>query len=149
MIKDFLGEKTGPEDQGTKRVLKAFLGMGEEQDPATPIYESQAGGVVELMKDLKTKLIEEKTALEQQEIKSVGAFNMIAQTLTDQIATMTASRDRKMSAKQTAEKTSASSSGQKADTAAAKAADEEYLKELQLDCAVKAKEFEAKQKLRA
>merc|ERR1719160_838674 len=113
MIKDFLGEKTGPEDQGTKRVLKAFLGMGEEQDPATPIYESQAGGVVELMKDLKTKLVEEKTALEQQEIKSVGAHNMIAQTLTDQIAT----RDKKISDKQYAEKSSAQAAGQKVDTA--------------------------------
>jgi len=138
-----------PADQQVKNMVKAFLDLGDGQDPATPVYESQAGGVVGLMKDLKKKLVDEKTALEQQEIKSVGAFQMIAQTLTDQINGQTATRDKKLADKQFAEKSSASAAGQKVDTANAKAADEAYLKELKLDCADKAKEFEAKQKLRA
>merc|ERR1719316_334228 len=146
MVKDFVG---GSADAHTKSVIKAFLSVDDGQDPAAPVYESQAGGVVELMKDLAKKLVSEKTVLEQQEIKSVGAFNMIAQTLNDQIASMTATRDKKLSDKQTAEKDSAQAAGQKVDTENAKAADSEYLKELKADCAEKAKEFEAKQKLRA
>merc|ERR1719160_1485331 len=146
MVKDFVG---GSADAHTKSVIKAFLSVDDGQDPAAPVYESQAGGVVELMKDLAKKLVSEKTVLEQQEIKSVGAFNMIAQTLNDQIASMTATRDKKISDKQGAEKASATAAGNKVDTTNAKAADEEYLKELKMDCAEKAKEFEAKQKLRA
>jgi len=146
MVKAFLSDLG---DSKQQNLDKAFLDLGDKQDPATPVYESQAGGVVQLMVDLKTKLVEEKTALEQQEIKSTGAFNMIAQTLTDQINTQTASRDKKISDKQGAEKASATAAGNKVDTTNAKAADEEYLKELKMDCAEKAKEFEAKQKLRA
>jgi len=147
MIKAFLGLGNGQNFSPT--VKKALLDLGDAQDPATPVYESQAGGVVELMKDLSKKLVSEKTVLEQQEIKSVGAFGMIAQTLNDQIASMTATKDKKLSDKQTAEKNSANAAGQKVDTENAKAADSEYLKELQADCAEKAKEFEAKQKLQA
>merc|ERR1719316_582153 len=134
MVKDFVG---GSADAHTKSVIKAFLSVDDGQDPAAPVYESQAGGVVELMKDLSKKLVSEKTVLEQQEIKSVGAFGMIAQTLNDQIASMTASKDKKLSDKQTAEKNSANAAGQKVDTENAKAADSEYLKELQADCAEK------------
>merc|ERR1719159_1908337 len=133
--------------QGDAKV-KALLDTGNGQDPATPVYESQAGGVVELMKNLEKKLVSEKTEIEQQEAKSVGAFNMIAQTLNDQISSMTSTRDKKLSDKQSAEQNSAMSAGQKSDTENALAADSEYLKELQKDCAEKAKEFEAKQKLR-
>merc|ERR1719359_950829 len=57
--------------------------------------------------------------------------------------------NKKTSDKQAAEKASATAAGQKVDTENAKAADSEYLKELKADCAEKAKEFEAKQKLRA
>merc|ERR1719172_489181 len=125
MVKAFLDVK-----DDSKAPVKAFLDMDDSQDPATPVYESQAGGVVELMKDLSKKLVSEKTVLEQQEIKSVGAFGMIAQTLNDQIASMTATKDKKLSDKQTAEKNSANAAGQKVDTENAKAADSEYLKEL-------------------
>merc|ERR1719265_1648566 len=128
---------------------KAFLDLGDDQQPAAPVYESKAGGVVDLMKDLKKKLIEEKTVVEKEEMKSVGAYNMIAHTLHDTISKQTDSRDKKTSDKQNAEKSSAQAAGQKVDTQNAKDADEEYLKELQGDCAEKAKEFEAKQKLRA
>merc|ERR1719395_255954 len=92
---------------------KAFLDMGDGQQPAPPVYESKAGGVVELMKDLKKKLIEEKTVAEKEEMKSVGAYNMIAQTLHDKISKDTASRDKKTADKQNAEKSSATAAGQK------------------------------------
>merc|ERR1719161_2902308 len=144
MIKAFLDLNDGPGAQ-----QKAFLDLGDGQQPAAPVYESKAGGVVDLMKDLKKKLIEEKTVAEKEEMKSVGAYNMIAQTLHDQISKQTASHDKKTSDKQTAEKNSAAAAGQKTDTEAALAADTEYLKELQGDCAEKAKEFEEKQKTRA
>merc|ERR1719161_3174947 len=144
----------------TRAMVKAFFDMADEQQPmkaflqdgqqpAAPVYESKAGGVVELMKDLKKKLIEEKTVAEKEEMKAVGAYNMIAQTLHDQISKQTTSRDKKTADKQSAEKSSSQAAGQKGDTEAALAADSEYLKELQGDCAEKAKEFEAKQKLRA
>merc|ERR1719335_1529962 len=148
--------------QQTRNMIKAFLDLKDDdpskpiaslldagQQPAAPVYESKAGGVVELMKDLKKKLVEEKTVVEKEEMKSVGAYNMIAQTLHDQISKQTDSRDKKTSDKQHAEKSSAQAAGQKADTETALAADTEYLHELQGDCAEKAKEFEVKQKLRA
>merc|ERR1719420_2825323 len=146
--------------QQVRNMIKAFLDLKDDepgkpitalldQQPAAPVYESKAGGVVDLMKDLKKKLVEEKTVVEKEEMKSVGAYNMIAQTLHDQISKQTASRDKKTSDKQSAEKSSAQAAGQKVDTEKAKAADEDYLTELKTDCAEKAKEFEAKQKLRA
>lgn len=136
-------------DLGDDDKQKAFLDLGDGQQPAAPVYESKAGGVVDLMKDLKKKLIEEKTVAEKEEMKSVGAYNMIAQTLHDTISKQTDSRDKKTADKQNAEKSSATAAGQKADTEAALAADTTYLEELKGDCAEKAKEFEAKQKLRA
>jgi len=138
-----------PSHEKTKAMVKAFLDMGDDQQPAAPVYESKAGGVVDLMKDLKKKLIEEKTVAEKEEMKAVGAYNMIAQTLHDQISKQTDSRDKKTADKQKAEKSSAMASGQKADTEAALSADTEYLSELKGDCAEKAKEFEEKQKTRA
>merc|ERR1719265_823164 len=128
---------------------KAFLDLGDGQQPAAPVYESKAGGVVDLMKDLKKKLIEEKTVVEKEEMKSVGAYNMIAQTLHDTISKQTDSRDKKTSDKQNAEKSSAQAAGQKTDTEAALAADKQYLSELKTDCAEKSKEFQDKQYLRA
>merc|ERR1719160_147642 len=121
MIKAFLGVA---DDQ------KAFLDLGDGQQPAAPVYESKAGGVVDLMKDLKKKLIEEKTVAEKEEMKSVGAYNMIAQTLHDKTSKQTDSRDKKTGDKQGMEKSSAQAAGQKTDTEAALAADSEYLKEL-------------------
>merc|ERR1719161_2333719 len=143
MIKAFLDLNDGPGAQ-----QKAFLDLGDGQQPAAPVYESKAGGVVDLMKDLKKKLVEEKTVVEKEEMKSVGAYNMIAQTLHDQISKQTASRDKKTSDKQSAEKSSAAATGQKTDTEAALSADTEYLGELKGDCAEKAKEFETKQMTR-
>merc|ERR1719482_732782 len=124
-----------PSHQQTRNMIKAFLDLGDDQQPAAPVYESKAGGVVDLMKDLKKKLIEEKTVAEKEEMKAVGAYNMIAQTLHDQISKQTDSRDKKTADKQHAEKSSATASGQKGDTEAALAADTEYLSELKTDCA--------------
>merc|ERR1719331_521805 len=148
--------------QQTRNMIKAFLDLKDDdpskpiaslldagQQPAAPVYESKAGGVVDLMKDLKKKLVEEKTVVEKEEMKSVGAYNMIAQTLHDQISKQTNSRDKKTADKQNAEKSSAQAAGQKTDTAAALAADKQYLSELKTDCAEKSKEFQDKQYLRA
>merc|ERR1719335_849042 len=139
--------------QQTRNMIKAFLDLKDDdpskpiaslldagQQPAAPVYESKAGGVVDLMKDLKKKLIEEKTVAEKEEMKSVGAYNMIAQTLHDTISKQTDSRDKKTADKQNAEKSSATAAGQKADTEAALTADTTYLEELKGDCAEKAKE---------
>merc|ERR1719399_2821017 len=81
-------------------------------------------------------------------MESKHAYNMLAQTLTDQIEKKTATRNRKASTKKEKERGSAEASADLAATIAAKEADAQYLTDLRTTCAQKHTDFEARQKLR-
>jgi len=53
--------------------------------PEAAAFESQSDGVVDMMKDLKDKMAEEKSTLETEEMNAQHAFEMMAQSLNNQI----------------------------------------------------------------
>jgi len=137
---------------GAQRLLTSFLETSSTAVLSAPegaVFESQSGGIVDMMDGLKDKMEDEKTALEKEEMTAQGSYDMIAQTLTSTISEHSSARS--MKAKTTKEKEAASSqaAGEKADTVTGKAEDEKYLKDVQSECAMKASDYENNQKLRA
>lgn len=135
-----------------KSTITAFLSVSEESElgaPAGPVYQSQAGGVVGLMKDLMKKLKSEKDTLEKEEMKKQSSYDMLMQSLVGQITEQTESRDTKTSTKKQKETASAQATGDLGMTEAALGTDTEFLAELKKTCGQKAKDFESRQKLRA
>jgi len=142
---------------GSQRLLTSFLESSSTtaleraglSAPEGAVFESQSGGIVDMMDGLKDKMEDEKTALEKEEMTAQGSFDMIAQTLTSTISEHSSARSMKAKTKKEKEAASSQAAGEKVDTATAKTEDEKYLKDVQTECAVKASDYETNQKLRA
>jgi len=102
-----------------------------------------------MMKDLKDKMAEEETTLETEEMNAQHAFEMMAQSLNNQIKKDTEQRTDKASTKKQMEQDSAVAKGDLSDTTNMKAEDEKYTADLTTLCEEKSSDFEARQKLRA
>jgi len=144
----------------SRQVLMAFLATSSSiaevdadaldlQAPEAATFESQSGGIVDMMVELHDKMKDEDIKLTSEEMDSKHAYQMLAQTLTDKIEKQTASRNRKASTKKEKERDSAEAKGDLSETKAAKDADEKYLADLRATCEQKHTDFEARQKLRA
>merc|ERR1719335_1956424 len=134
------------------KFLTAFLSTSEEGFSAAPeaaIFESQSGGIVDMMKQLQEKLDDEKDNLENEESNAKQSFDMMAQSFTSQIDSQTANRNKKATLMKGKEEASAQAKSDLADEEATKAADEKYLADLKATCNVKASDFESRQTLRA
>jgi len=145
-----------------RRVLTAFLATSTSDagplDAANPLdvdapeahtFDSQSGGVVGMMNELHDKLEDETNTLTSEEMEAKHTYQMVAQTLTDSMEKMTATRNRRASTKKEKEAEAAEWKGELADAQSQKAADEKYLEDLKSTCAAKTEAFEARQKLRA
>merc|ERR1719316_1581268 len=98
---------------------------------------------------LEDKLADEKDSLEKQESEAQHTFDMMAQSLTDQIEEETASRTSKASDLRKKQEASGEASGDLADIKATLESDKKYLIDLQKTCDMKAEDYETRQKLRA
>jgi len=135
-----------------RKVLASFLAVSSDLKAVQPepaAFESQSDGVVDMMKDLKDKMTEEKTTLETEEMNEQHAFEMMAQSLNNQIKKDTEQRTDKASTKKQMEQDSAVAKSDLADTTNMKAEDEKYTADLTTLCEEKSSDFEARQKLRA
>lgn len=140
----------------TKRVLTSFLQSTDAEllagldvtAPEASVFESQSGGIVGMMEKLAVKLQDEKSQLDSEEMSASHSFDMMAQSLTDQIEQHLQTRNSKVTTKKQAEESSAIAKGDLADTQQTLGEDTKYLEDLQIECATKTKEFNAKQKLR-
>jgi hypothetical protein len=140
-----------------RRTLASFLAMSSstQQDPLSVsapqanAYEFQSGGVVEMLEDLKDKFTEEKSTLEQDEMKGKHAFDMMMMELKDSIAQAENQRAKKAKTKAQREEDAASAKGDLADTTASHDEDVKYLEDLNAQCTQKSNDFEARQQLRA
>jgi len=137
-----------------KKVLQSLLQTSsstglEQSAPEGAAFESQSGGVVELMNGLTEKMEGEKTKLEQQFVKSRGAYQMIQQTLTDQIDQHSTVRNNKAGTKKGKESSSAEAAAERSSTETSKASDQAFLNDLYSECATKSSEYESNQKIRA
>merc|ERR1719174_2643921 len=117
--------------------------------PQANAYEFQSGGVVEMLENLKDKFTEEKSTLEQDEMKGKHAFDMMMMELKDSIAQAENQRAKKAKTKAQREEDAASAKGDLADTTASHDEDVKYLEDLNAQCTQKSNDFEARQQLRA
>jgi len=146
----------------TKQYVTAFLSESSGADqafadgeglevtaPEAAAYESQSGGIVDMMVSLEDKLQDEKSQLEKEESDKSHAHNMMVGSLTNQIKEQSDTRNKKIGQKQAAEQGSSKAKGDLADTQATLESDGKYLSDLKVMCEEKATEFAARQKLRA
>jgi len=114
------------------RVLEAFLATSsaielESAAPEGSKFDSQSGGIVEMMEGLTSKMEDEKTTLEQEFVKTRGSYQMMQQTLTDQIDQHKTMRNMKAGTKKDKESSASAAEGEKASTKTSKASDEQFL----------------------
>merc|ERR1719181_1044415 len=139
-----------------KRAIDAFV---QQEDmapeglavsaPEANAYEFQSNGIIEMLQKLLDKFIDERTALEKEEMNSKHAYDMLMQDLNAQIAQGTKDRDEKAESKATALQAKADATGDLKDTTTTMEADVKYLAELTATCEEKAADFESRQQLRA
>jgi len=140
-----------------KKTIDVFLNqMGSNDDeglavsaPEANAYEFQSSGVVEMLEKLLDKFVDERTALEKEEMNSKHAFDMLMQDLNAQIAQATQDRDEKAESKASKLQSKADATGDLKDTTSTRDADAKYLADTTATCEQKASDFESRQQLRA
>jgi hypothetical protein len=135
-----------------KSALAAFLQSKASTEAGAPeanAYEFQSTSVVDMLEKLRLRFQDERLALEKEEMNKKAAFDMMLQTLTDDIEEATKQTTAKSQAKAQAQQDAATATGDHTETTATKAADVKYLSDSMAECSTKAKDFESRQVLRA
>merc|ERR1719240_907987 len=143
-----------------KRAIDAFLAQdpeeGESADaglavtaPEANAYEFQSHGIIEMLEKLLDKFMGELNDIIKKEKNAVQAFEMMVMDLKSQIAQSEQEVSEKTTLKAKKKEALAVAAADLEDTKASKAADEKYLADLMAECAQKAADFAARQKLRA
>jgi prefoldin subunit 5 len=140
--------------QDAKNMIQAFIEQDPEEGlavsaPEANAYESQSGGIVEMLNKLLDKFIEERTQLEKEEMNAKHAYDMLMQDLKAQIGQAESDRDEKSEFKAETLQAKADAQGDLKDTTTTRDADEKYLADLSATCEQKAGDFEQRQQLRA
>jgi len=139
-----------------RKVLTDFLQTKSKEDPLLHeqapeayAYEAQSGGILEMLKKLRARFLQERTDLEKEEISARYNFEMLKQKLTDEIKL--AEQEIGQKNKQTAktQETKATAEGDKQEAEKILAEDSAYLTDLRGLCKSKSNDFELRQKLRA
>jgi len=137
-----------------KNVIDAFLQQDPDEGlavsaPEANAYESQSGGIIEMLEKLLDKFIEERTTLEKEEMNSKHAYDMLMQDLNAQVGQATTDRGEKAEFKAQTLQSKADAEGDVKDTTSTRDADSKYLADLTATCEQKASDFESRQQLRA
>jgi len=137
-----------------KRTIDIFLQQDPDEGlavsaPEANAFESQSGGVIEMLEKLLDKFIAERTTLEKEEMNSKHAYDMLMQDLKAQLAQGTSDRDEKTAFKAETLQSKADAKGDLQDTTSTRDADKKYLGDLTATCEQKASDFESRQQLRA
>jgi len=140
-----------------KKALDLFL-MQSSEDPADEglavsapeanAYEFQSQGIIEMLEKLLDKFVDERTALEKEEMNSKHAYDMLMQDLTAQLEQAKADRTEKAETKAKKLQSKADAEGDLQDTTTTRDADQKYLDDLKATCSQKASDFESRQQLR-
>jgi len=118
------------------------------QAPEAAGYESQSGGVVQMLEELKDEFSKKKSDMDQEEMKALHAFEDLAQQLTDNTEMAKRESEKKTATRAQAQSEKAEMEGQKAQAENDRDEDTKYLEETKGLCAQKSQDFEARQKLR-
>ena len=117
--------------------------------PAAAVYESKAGGIVDVLTDMKDKAEGELAELRKAENNAKHNYNMLKQSLTDQIHADTTDLKQEKAARTAAEEEKATAEGDLSVTLKELAAAEEELRVAQQDCTKVAADHEASLRSRA
>jgi hypothetical protein len=118
----------------------------EENDvgePAAAVYKTHSGGILEVLEDLKDKADAELAEARKTESTSKHNFEMMKQSLEDQMAFDTKTMDEEKTAKAEAEESKATAEGDLTETVKALKESEESLATAQSDCMQTATDHEA------
>jgi hypothetical protein len=111
--------------------------------PAAQVYESKAGGIVDVLADMKDKAESELADLRKAEQNTAHNFNMLKQSLEDQIAADTKTMEDEKAKKASAEEEKATAEGDLAITNKDLAAAQAELSQLSANCMTTAADHEA------
>jgi len=130
------------------KVLALVQAQGDDDDselgaPAAAVYESKSGGIVDVLADMKDKAESELDELRKAEGNAKHNFNMLKQSLEDQIGADTTDLDQEKAAKATSEETKATAEGDLAITNKDLAAAQAELAECSSSCMQVAADHEA------
>jgi len=138
-----------------KAMVSAFMTVMDSNEddqtgpPEANAYESQSGGIIDMLKKLQDDFRKQAKDCEKQEMNSAHAFNMVAQDLKDSISRANSDIEEKTAEKEKKTEKIAEDKGMLAATTKDKAQDTKTLSDLEAECSQKAESFHAKQQLRA
>jgi len=135
-----------------KSLISAFLGLEDAdqfEPPEANAYESQSGGIIEMLKKLKDEFRAKLGQCQKEEMNRAHAVNMVQQDLTDSIDNANKDIEEKIAEKEAKKEKIAEDKKELASTIEVKAADEHLLENLDVECEQKKLSFDEKQKLRA
>merc|ERR1719262_308738 len=126
-----------------------FMQSMDYAAPEANAYEFQSGGIIEMLKKLKDEFRGKLGQCQKEEMNSKHAYNMVQQDLIDSIENANKDVEEKTAEKESKIEKAAMDKKELAATIEVKAADEETLKNLDVECKQKQLSFEEKQQLRA
>jgi len=117
--------------------------------PAPKAYESQSGGILDTLEDMKEKAVAMRNEGQKAEMNAKHAFEMLKQSLENSIAQDKKEMGEAKATKAGAEEAKATAEGDLSISSKELAADEKYLSDLSTDCQSKAADWEVSTKSRA
>merc|ERR1719247_1694425 len=131
--------------------LQAFLQSQDEDGATQPqatvsAYESQGGGILDTLEDIKAKAEESLSSVRKKEMESSHEFEMLKMSLDTKIADAKARLRDATAQRQRDEETKAEAAEEVESVQKSKAADELFLKDLKRSCAEKAAQWAMRQK---
>merc|ERR1719162_836264 len=139
---------------GMRRVLASFLAMKAtataqvEGAPAVAAYESQSGGIVDMLEKLEKKFKEELDTVETEESNKAHAYDLEMLHLKNSIEAANADRSKKIEQKAQRAADSAEAKGVLADAKRDLEAAEKFLVDMTTTFRQKSTAFEMNQKVR-
>merc|ERR1719506_456287 len=132
--------------------LAALIQNGEDSEelgaPAAQVYKNKSGGIIETMQDLYDKAEAQLEEARKTETKNIQAYQMLAQSLKDEIKYGNQDLDKAKKGLATSEEAEAVAQGDLDVTSADLAEDIKDLASLHQECMTGAEDFEAETKSR-
>jgi len=140
--------------ENAKQMITGFLGlMTDDSDaskaPEANAYEFQSGGIIDVLKKLKTEFAEKLAQSQKEEINSKHAADMVIMDLEHSIEAATTDASEKSALKEEKSRDAALYKKQLGEVTADKKSDEDLLSERKTECVEKGFSFKEKQVLRA
>jgi len=119
------------------------------QAPEANAYESQAGGVIDMLEKLEDQFKGKKTDLEDEETKALHAFAQLMQQMADNIENAKHEINKKTTLRAETQQMQSEAEGDLSSTMQERDEDRTYLADAQALCHLKTADFDSRQKLRA